>query len=191
MTRTEVLAVEVRQYVDEGGEHQTLVPRLIGQTQAARHAKGRSRRKYWDRDSWLAAYREARGEQEAGIVERLLAWAEHHDPALSVNFGMGAKDPSAQVAIPELVAPFFIYRGYTNGRIELQFQALSSTPPFDALETRRELQDRLNEIPDVAIVDDQLDKYPSFPVAALANTQGFDRFTDTMDWVFAEASAAR
>src|SRR5437763_1643105 len=29
MTRTDVLAIEVKQYVDEEGRHQTIVPRLI------------------------------------------------------------------------------------------------------------------------------------------------------------------
>jgi hypothetical protein len=36
MERTEVLALEVRQYVEEGGDRVTLVPRLIGRTEAAR-----------------------------------------------------------------------------------------------------------------------------------------------------------
>jgi len=40
MTETEVLAIEVKQYVDTQGERQTIVPRLVGQTEAARAAKG-------------------------------------------------------------------------------------------------------------------------------------------------------
>jgi hypothetical protein len=39
MTRTDVLAIEVRQYVAPGTDMVTLVPRLIGQTEAARDAK--------------------------------------------------------------------------------------------------------------------------------------------------------
>lgn len=42
MTQTEVIGVEIRQYVDASGEHQTIVPRLIGQTEAARDIKTRS-----------------------------------------------------------------------------------------------------------------------------------------------------
>jgi hypothetical protein len=42
MNRTEVLALEVRQYVERGGTRLTLVPRLIGGTEAARQAKGTS-----------------------------------------------------------------------------------------------------------------------------------------------------
>ena len=40
MERTEVLALEVRQYVEEGGDRVTLVPPLIGDTEAARQTKG-------------------------------------------------------------------------------------------------------------------------------------------------------
>lgn len=42
MTQTEVIGVEIRQYVDASGAHQTVVPRLIGQTEAARDIKTRS-----------------------------------------------------------------------------------------------------------------------------------------------------
>src|SRR3954469_24268983 len=57
MTETEVIGVEIRQYVDASGEHQTVVPRLIGQTEAARDIKRTQSgpKRKWDRDSWLAA----------------------------------------------------------------------------------------------------------------------------------------
>ena len=40
LSETEVLAIEVKQYVDAEGERQTIVPRVVGQTEAARAAKG-------------------------------------------------------------------------------------------------------------------------------------------------------
>jgi hypothetical protein len=39
MTETEVLAIEVKQYVDADGQRQTIVPTLIGQSEAARRIK--------------------------------------------------------------------------------------------------------------------------------------------------------
>ena len=39
MTTTEVIALEVKQYVEEGGQRQTLVPRIVGRTEAARQTK--------------------------------------------------------------------------------------------------------------------------------------------------------
>lgn len=54
MTRTDVFAVEVRQYVASGSDMVTLVPRVIGQTEAARDTKraasGRVRRRWVERD---------------------------------------------------------------------------------------------------------------------------------------------
>ena len=43
MATTEVIALEVKQYVEEEGQRQTLVPRIVGRTQAARQAKGTAR----------------------------------------------------------------------------------------------------------------------------------------------------
>lgn len=80
MTDTEVLGVEIRQYVDQGGEHQTLVPRVIGQSEAARDAKagvrGRATKRAWDLESWMSVFAEEKP-QQAPIVERLLAWEKN------------------------------------------------------------------------------------------------------------------
>ena len=40
MAETEVIAIEVKQYVDGEGQRQTIVPRVVGQTEAARAVKG-------------------------------------------------------------------------------------------------------------------------------------------------------
>jgi hypothetical protein len=65
MSTTEVLAVEIRQYVTHDGAHQTLVPRLIGQTAAARQAKGAASTRHWTRKSgWLCF----------GSAEALATW---------------------------------------------------------------------------------------------------------------------
>jgi hypothetical protein len=186
MSPAEVLAVEVRQYVDDSGEHQTLVPKIIGDTQAARRAKSGRRRRRWDHNSWLAAYREARGADQAAVVERLLIWASEHDPPLEIGFGTAARDPGAMVRIPTVSTLFGLYpRG--GGRVEIHFGYLKSMPPFDDLQRRRELQARLQAIPDVSINDGQLDKYPSFPVGAIADPARLQQFIDTIDWVIAEA----
>jgi hypothetical protein len=190
MSPAEVLAVEVRQYVDDSGEHQTLVPRLIGETQAARREKGRSARTTWDRDSWITAYAEARGEAEADLAERLLAWAREHDPPLEVRFGTGVTDPGATVRIPGTTTLFRLYRGYTEGRVEIPFGHLMRVRPFDDPERRRELQARLQAIPEVTIDDRQLEKFPSFPIAAIADSQSFNRFVTTIDWMIDETAAA-
>jgi hypothetical protein len=188
MENVEVLAVEVRQYVDRSGQHQTLVPRVIGQTQAALRVKGRTSRTTWDESSWLRAFSEARGDREADVAQRLLAWAHGHTPYLDVSFGTGTKDPSARVSLTGAITPFALHRGFTQGRIELQFAGLSKTPPFDADGHRQELRRRLQTIALVEIREDQLDKYPSIPISAVQDVEDFERFIDAMDWVIREVA---
>ena len=56
---TEVLAIEVKQYVDDQARHQTIVPRVIGNTETAKRTKrARSSRRATDRTSLLAALAE-------------------------------------------------------------------------------------------------------------------------------------
>ncbi len=76
-----------------------------------------------------------------------------------------------------------------GSRVEVHFGYLMSVPPFDDMERRRDLQARLQAIPGVSIDDRQLDKYPSFPVAAITDPDGFNRFIGTVEWIIREASA--
>ena len=56
MSETEVIAIEVKHYVDADGQRQTIVPRIIGRTEAARAAKGGAGRAAgcWDEDLVLS-----------------------------------------------------------------------------------------------------------------------------------------
>jgi hypothetical protein len=61
MSETEVLAIEVKQYVDANAQHQTIVPHVVGRTEEARAAKGaigRSRSLEFDFRTAPAAFHE-------------------------------------------------------------------------------------------------------------------------------------
>jgi hypothetical protein len=181
MSPADVLAVEIRQYVDGSGKHQTLVPRLIGETQSARRAKRHIPRVTWSEESWLEALRSARGGRDAELAERLLTWAREH--RLEVRIGTGAKAPSAMLRLPGRFTLLAISPGFTQCRIELYLGSLRDATPFDQPGIRRELKARLDTIPGVKIQERQLEKFPSFPIAAVANQEAFDRFTATLEWV--------
>lgn len=189
MTETEVLGVEIRQYVDAGNEHQTLVPRVIGQTEAARDTKtGGGRRppkRTWDHESWMSVFAEVKP-QQTPIVERLLAWAE--GIGLTIQFGSGAHDPSMQFGYVDETVRFFPFFIHARGGLELPFTLMTTVyPPFERLELRRELRDRLNAIDGVEIPEDKLDKRPNFSVSALSSDEAFQRFTGAMEWAIGQA----
>ena len=77
MSPAEVLAVEIRQYV--GGDTErpmyTLVPRVIGQTEAAKQAKGAQPSALITEDVFLAEMESQQGSEDADTIRRVIEWA--------------------------------------------------------------------------------------------------------------------
>src|SRR3954467_3241527 len=85
MTATEVLAIEVKQYTDADGTHQTIVPRVIGDTAEARavkHASPGGER--LDREPLVGSIRE-QSALAADAAEALLDWADR-EPRLDIRY---------------------------------------------------------------------------------------------------------
>ncbi len=151
MSATEVLAIEVKQYVDLEGAHQLVVPRVIGQTEVARAAKGRASGRKWDRAALLAHLVEQGRDPEP--VRRLFDWADARGD-LEDFYGSGTRDGSWSAGRKGAgLWPFMIY---TYGRVEIQFQYLLNHPPFDDVAHRRDLRARLDAIDGVDIPPDAL-----------------------------------
>lgn len=186
MTRTEVLAVEVKQYVDSEGHHQTLVPRLVGQTEAARQVKGRAEGRSWDKDAVLDEIERKRGTSEAAVARQIFEWV-HQRGDLRSWFGTGKRDGSFQAGLDTNTAYIFPFCLYTYGRIEIQFQWIMRRPPFDVPDPRIELQRKLNVIQAVDIPDDALTKRPSIALAALSEDGDLKHFLSAMDWSIEQA----
>jgi hypothetical protein len=106
MERTEVLALEVRQYVEKGGDRVTLVPRLIGHTEAARQTKGASSsrpRRRWAEAELLEAIREKNQPEVAARMIGLYEWMKAQGARLSG--GTGATTPSVSLWLGEDADP--------------------------------------------------------------------------------------
>jgi len=183
MDPAEVLAVEIRQYV--GGNLRTLVPRVIGQTEEAKGKKagGTGPGKQWDRTSFMARLNSSQTE----IAERLLHWSERN--MSRIWWGRGKKDGSF---IPVLdhkemdYYPFAVRTGFKNPHIQMQFEPLSSRPPFDSEEMRRELLGRLNNIHGVSLSDDAISRYPSIRFDIFEDQKRLDQFLEIIEWLIRE-----
>jgi hypothetical protein len=183
MDPAEVLAIEVRQFVAEG--LRALVPRVLGQTEAARRKKGadRGEPRQWDEPSFFEALRQRRGEQEEAVARRLLHWAKGQ--GLRIWWGQGAKDGSFFPMYDNTLGKNFLFSVWSYGAVELQFQHMRR-PPFSAPERRRVLAARLARIEGVSIPDAALDKRPSLGLRHLAGSGGLDTFLEAFDWVLSE-----
>lgn len=189
MSQTEVLAVEVKQYRDASGAHETFVPRLVGQTEAARQAKAQGAGRRWDRDSMLATLAERRGPKAVAVAREIFQWVDRRGD-LREYFGSGSKDGSFQAGYWDEARYLWPFVLYTYGRIEIQFQPIGRRPPFEDADLRKELHSRLSAIPGVELPPVDEAKRPSIDVDALRQPESLSAFTDAMDWAFEQAAAA-
>ncbi len=185
MQATEVLAIEVKQFVDDGGHHQTIVPRVLGQTPAARQAKGRSSGREWTQESILEQLEAKRGADEAAVAKRIFEWVADHED-LTLWYGRGSTDGS-MIPVPRerhrRLLPFALY---TYGRVEIQFQYLARQPPFDDERLREELRQRLNVIDGIDIPAEMLTVRPRVSLEVLARDGVLEDFLAVIDWAFAQ-----
>jgi Uncharacterized conserved protein len=83
--------------------------------------------------------------------------------------------------------PFTVYP--KAGTIEVVFQYLKDRPPFDRLDLRQELRNRLNRIPGIDISEDRLHLRPSFRVTVLESEENQDAVADVLRFFMNEVVA--
>jgi len=185
MDPAEVLAIEVKQYVGEN--LQTLVPRVVGQTETARQKKkvDRGETRQWDQSSFFSELSQRRGEQEASVARRLLDWAKNH--GLRVWWGQGKKDGSFFPSYISSLGQHLLFSVWTYGSVELQFQHMK-TPPFADEVKRKELAQRLSAI-GVSTPEEALKRRPTFGLSLLLVPDHLETFVGAFDWVLSEIKA--
>ncbi|HEY3944340.1 MAG TPA: hypothetical protein VGL78_03860 [Solirubrobacteraceae bacterium] len=123
MSETEVIATEVKQYVDTDDARQTIVPRVVGRTEAARVAKGATSRsvRAWDEESVIAEIADRHGDAMALIARSLITWADAHE-GVRVVYGTGAPDGSAGIRLDRDGASLHAFNIWTSpGSVEIPF----------------------------------------------------------------------
>jgi len=186
LARTQVLAIEVKRFGADG--HTTLVPRVIGQTAAARQAKSAgSPGPQWDAATFYADLERRAGGAAVGVAQRLQAWAAERD--CQVWWGRGLRDGSLVVGLESADVTHYLFTVWSYGRVEINFQYLTHGL-FADLEQRRALRDKLEQIDGVRIADEALSKRPSISLSTLAQGAAVERFLDAFDWAVEQLRAA-
>lgn len=181
MGRTEVLAIEVRQYADKAGTHQTIVPRLIGDTANSRVAKRRGgRADKLTRESLLATLT-THGGGEAIAGEHLLRWAER-ESALSVTWTRAANLVTATAAGKRMIVRLWPYGG-----VEIQLQNLEWLSPSWTSDDSARLIAELETIEGIEFTPGEA-RWPKSPLAPLAVDEHFERFRSVLDAAIARVT---
>jgi hypothetical protein len=181
MSPAEVFAVEVRQFVGEG--HQALVPRVVGQSATAQLRKSAhtAEAHQWDEASFFPSLEAHAGHAASTVARKLLDWGKARQ--LRPWWGKGRQDGSYFLMLDVGPKPHWTFSVWTYGRLEVQFEMLRKSPPFDEEANRLELLRRLNEIPGIALPADSITRRPSIPLMALASDIAMERFLSVFDWV--------
>jgi hypothetical protein len=180
MTETEVLAIEVKMFRDTSGRHETLVPRLIGRTEAAIRVKGRGDKAQWTRAAIIREIEERGDPAAVEVVHRLFAWVDERGD-LSEWFGTGPFVAYQAGFPPPLeIWPFNLS---VYGWISVQAVDLVQRPAFASESMLNGLLRHLNNIPGVDLTGDSL-KRPKIYPDVLALPGNMDLFIDAMNWVY-------
>jgi hypothetical protein len=194
MSETEVFAIEVKQYVDSEGKRQTIVPRVLGQTEAAKAAKAGSSgaRRRWDRESLLSEIERRHGSDVKELAEQLIDWAESDDRSdVRADYGTGKDNGSASIKLaPGRNTVSTAFSVWTDGSVQIPFYYLGA-PFTESRDARVELRRRINEaVPHAGIPIDDKMTGPTFSLRVLSDKQVRQRFLEVIDWVFSEARRA-
>lgn len=160
MDPAEVLCVEVRQFV--GGELQTLVPQVIGQTAISQQKKGASRSHgVWEASSFVKSASEKwkLNEEQLGAVQQLLDFSAKRSD--DVGWGTGKIYGSFSPKFLRVSARS-VYTMQADGRLTINFAWLNTTE--EEKKFRERLADELKAIPVFEAKIKQADGYPAFTV---------------------------
>jgi hypothetical protein len=130
---TEVIAVEVKQYVERDGEQTNIVPRIIGETEMARRVKRPGGRTRAPRATEERVYAEIRAAHAPVVAERVIALCEYAKARGSrQTFGRG-KSASTTVWMgededPKIANPVAVRFDERHVRVQMRHLRSRRTP---------------------------------------------------------------
>jgi hypothetical protein len=190
MNPAEVLALEIRQYVNQGSNMKTLVPRLIGQTAKAQIIKSGGTRngKRWTEDSYFETLDVNRDPEEIATARKILEWSRN-DRLPRIEWNARNRHGIFEPCLDHKGTSYWPIGVRTDGRIEVIFMWLKPRQPFTSEAKREELLRRLNGIAGVDLPAGRTSDRPTFPLSALSNDSALNQFFDVLDWFIQEVKA--
>jgi hypothetical protein len=186
MTRSQVIAIEVKQFASDDGAETTIVPRVIGQTAAAQQVKAAGQSgptRQWDETSFFEDLARRADSNAVQAARALLQWARSRD--IEVWWGQGKRDGSLVPIIRSGPIKTFLFTAWTYGKMEINFEYMTSGPFADEAK-RRELLERINAATNSHVQLGQLSHRPPLSLAALASPEVLARLLQVFDWYLAE-----
>ncbi len=183
MDPAEVLAVEIKQFVDPAQRLRTLVPTVIGQTAASRTRRsgGSTIRERITAEEYLQVIGTTGSSERLQAVRSLIGWSTAH--ACEMNFRRGVRDV---VFIPGFVHAGRISYPITckhHGRLIFQMRFLVNHSPFDRPGVIADLQHQLEQIPGWSVRGGGMDGLPYVLLDELKTDEDRQKLLRVLEWI--------
>lgn len=194
MDQTEVLAIEIKQFVAQQGL-KSLVPRVVGQTTKGRDKKPSAFRnaKKTEGSFFDEMLKNGSSQAEVELARKVLAWSR--TIFSDINWGSASFSPILVYGHEHSLNPISVYtsgKRALNAKVRIRFlRMMDKNPPFDLREKRLDLLHRLNQIPGINLPDDSIDRITTIPLASLSEEQSFSQFTQIVKWIIQEVKAGK
>lgn len=182
---TEVLALEIKQYVSQNGL-KTLVPRIIGQTAEAQQKKASAtrERRRWDEVSFFHEFETRQGYEEAQMARKIQQWVRRHEPSVEVVWGTGDLYGGFLAKLKQKgrksIALFTVD---ISGDFVISSSSYAAQPPFDSPENWQELRSRFSSIGLSLPADSRETRLPTFPLSTLQDESALQQVLQTFEWI--------
>jgi CBS domain-containing protein len=137
-------------------------------------------KKRWDEVSFHMELAQKVSAEEVEVSRQILNWAKKNMP--EIWWGKGKVHGSFIPGITHNGIWHQIIGVWTNGYVELQFQYMRGRPVFDDDNKRRELIQRLIEVPGIQISTKHINLRPSVPLATFKKGDVLTTFLNVLDW---------
>lgn len=183
MTDTEVLGLEVKQYVSSKGQR-TLVPKIIGKTASAVQVKQKQQRFKWDEEAFLDRVSGISGNAVASVCQNILTCFRNR--GCRIYWGEGSKQAGFVPIYDgkrshQLLA---VYSYESTTKVEIYFQHFKE--PFQSEEQKKRLLQKFNTIPGVEIPDNAINRRPSLDCKLLLSEEIFEMFVQIYSDILSE-----
>lgn len=182
---TEVLALEIKQYVSQNGL-KTLVPRIIGQTAEAQQKKASAtrERRRWDEASFFHEFETRQGYEEAQMARKIQQWARHHEPSVEVVWGTGELYGGFLAKLKQKGRKSLaLFTVDISGDFVISSSSYAAQPPFDSPENWQELRSRFSSIGLSLPADSSETRLPTFPLSTLQDESALQQVLQTFEWI--------
>jgi len=183
MDPAEVLALEIKQYVR--GDLKTFVPRVFGQSEQKKTTGGRITRD-WDEETFFKELEEKSGDQAFDVGRKLFDWAKAKN--MRIEWGKG-RVYGCCIPVLDHKGRHTLFDIWTNATMQIRFQYLAHSPPFDIENKRREILDILNKIEGVNLPENSLNRFPNILLEKFSEPGTFKKLMDVFDWMIDEIKA--